>query len=87
VGSLQLQLRNREGDRLTDSPTLARGSAISGNRIVWGDIRGGPFSLYEYDFNRSDHERHANADSLENALTMWGSRVAWMSGNGRDLRL
>jgi beta propeller repeat protein len=68
-------------DRLTDSTTLARGSAISGNRIVWGDIRGGPFSLYEYDFNRSDHERHVNADSLENALTIWGSRVAWMSGN------
>jgi beta propeller repeat protein len=68
--------------RLTEATTMGRGSAIFGNRIVWGDTRQTLFSLYEYDFDWSDHEHSLLADSLENSITMWGSRVAWESGTG-----
>jgi beta propeller repeat protein len=63
--------------RLTEASTLGRGSPVSADRIVWGDIRGGQFSLYEYDFNRPNHERPLNTTLLSSEITMNGSRVAW----------
>ena len=65
--------------RITKSTTMGRGPAISGDRILWGDIRlGGAFTLYEYDFRRSDSERDLLTSTLlENWIVTAGPYAAW----------
>jgi beta propeller repeat protein len=70
-------LTTKTETRITQGTTMGRGPALSADRILWGDIRGGFFSLYEYNFARSDHERLLNAGPVENGIVTAGPFVAW----------
>jgi TolB protein len=66
--------------RITQGPTAGRSPALSGDRILWGDLRdGATFELYEYAFNRPDHERKLSVGLVENWIVTAGPYAAWMT--------
>lgn len=68
--------------RITQQTTLGRSAVLSATRAVWGDIRGGFFKLYEYDFYANPPERALPTQTLiENSLAMSGTFVSWVNGN------
>jgi beta propeller repeat protein len=68
--------------RITQNSTLGRAAVLSDTRMVWGDVRGGYFKLYEYDFYANPPERALPTQTLvENSLAMSSTIVAWVNRN------
>jgi TolB protein len=75
-------LNTNTEQRITQNTTLGRGAVLSATRAVWGDIRGGYFKLYEYDFYANPPERALPTQTMiENSLAMSGTFVSWVNRN------
>lgn len=70
-------LRSEREERITQDTTLGRGPAISGRRVVWGDIREGDAALFEYIVDTGSESGPHGTAIVGNGLALSGDHAAW----------